>query len=99
MALTISTFADAKYALDITETMIDRLSRELYSNGSMMGAVNSAYEAMTQTEKENYEIKRKQLNYLLTYRTGLLDYTITEMSGGTGALPTLTKESGFDFSI
>ena len=99
MALTISTLADVKYALDITETMIDRLSRELYSNGSMMGAVNSAYEAMTQQEKQNYEIKRKQLNSLLAYRTGLLDYTITEMSGGTGTLPTLTKESGFDFSI
>ncbi len=99
MALTISTFADVKYALDVTEMMIDRLQRELYSNGSMMGAVNSAYEAMTQQEKDNYNIKRKELNKLLAYRTGLLDYTITEMGGGTGTVPTLENEENFDFTI
>lgn len=99
MALTISSFADAKYALDVTEMMIDRLQRELYSNGSMMGAQNSAYEALSQQEKQNYDIKRKELNKLLVYRTGLLDYAITEMGGGTGTVPTLTNESGFNFSL
>ena len=90
---------DLKYALDIVEMMIDRLSRELYSNGSMMGAVNSAYESMTQTEKDNYNIKRKQLNSLLKYKTDLLDAALTKMSNDGVGDKTVTIETGFDFSL
>jgi hypothetical protein len=53
---------ELKHTLDILEMMIDRISRELYSNGSMMGAVNSAYESMTDEEKQDYKIKRQQLS-------------------------------------
>lgn len=88
-----------KYTLDIVEMMIDRLTRELYSNGSMMGAVNSAYESMTDTEKQNYKIKRQQLNNLIKYKTELLDAALNEMNttgvGGKKA----TIETGFNFSI
>ena len=90
---------DLKYALDIVEMMIDRLTRELYSNGSMMGAVNSAYESMTKAEKDNYNIKRKQLNNLIKYKTDLLNAALEQMeSTGVGG-KNVTIESGFDFSL
>ena len=90
---------DLKYALDIVEMMIDRLTRELYSNGSMMGAVNSAYESMTQTEKDNYNIKRKQLNNLIKYKTDLLDAALNEMKTTGAGGKKVTIETGFDFSL
>lgn len=89
---------DLKYALDIVEMMIDRLTRELYSNGSMMGAVNSAYESMTQTEKDNYDIKRKQLNNLIKYKTDLLDAALAKMESGVEG-KSVTVENNFDFSL
>jgi hypothetical protein len=88
-----------KYALDIVEMMIDRLTRELYSNGSMMGAVNSAYESMTQAEKDNYNIKRKQLNNLIKYKTDLLDAALNEMNTNGASGKKVTIETGFDFSL
>ena len=89
---------DLKYALDIVEMMIDRLTRELYSNGSMMGAVNSTYESMTQTEKDNYNIKRKQLNNLIKYKTDLLDAALAKMESGVEG-KSVTVENNFDFSL
>ena len=90
---------DLKYALDIVEMMIDRLTRELYSNGSMMGAVNSAYESMTQAEKDNYNIKRKQLNNLIKYKTDLLDAALEGMKTNGVGNKKVTIETGFDFSL
>ena len=88
-----------KYALDIVEMMIDRLTRELYSNDSMMGAVNSAYESMTQAEKDNYNIKRKQLNDLIKYKTDLLDAALEELNTNGVGGKKATIETGFDFSL
>lgn len=88
-----------KYTLDIVEMMIDRLTRELYSNGSMMGAVNSAYESMTQTEKDNYNIKRKQLNNLIKYKTDLLDAALEVMNTTGVDGKKVIIETGFDFSL
>ena len=90
---------DLKYALDIVEMMIDRLTRELCSNGSMMGAVNSAYESMSDTEKQNYTLKRKQLNDLITYKTDLLDAALQEMKTTGISGKKVTIETGFDFSL
>ena len=74
--MTLTTYNDIKCCLDVCEAMIDRLQRELYSNGSMMGAINSAYESLTEDEKIVYKAKREQLNNLLKYKTELLDYAL-----------------------
>ena len=106
MTLTIN---DIKCCLDVCEAMIDRLQRELYSNSSMMGAVNSAYESLSENEKNIYKAKREQLNNLLKYKTSVLDYALTILSGGSGTEPsgvtiaTYTDSQGniqnFNFSI
>ena len=90
---------DLIYALDIVEMMIDRLSRELYSNGSMMGAVNSAYESMTDEEKQDYKIKRQQLSNFIKYKTDLLDEALNEMSTTGVRGRKVTIEAGFNFSL
>lgn len=82
---------NSKDKLYILEMMIDRLTRELYSNGSMMGAVNSAYEAMSDEEKTNYTIKRKQLSTLVAYKAELLNTALTEIG--------CDVVEGFDFSL
>ena len=97
----MSTYNEAKCCLDICEQMIDRLQRELFSNNSMLGATNGGYDSLSPEEKDNYDIKRKQLNDLLKYRTGMLDFVSDAMKSGSfsGSEPTLTIEQGFDFSI
>lgn len=86
-----------KFTLDVCERMIDRLQRELYSNGSIMGGVNSSYECMSDTEKQTYSKKRKQLNNLLKYRTEILNCALIEMNNvGVGG-KTLDVVEDFTF--
>ena len=96
-------------ALSVCERMIDKLQRELYSNNAMLGAMNSAYEALTENDKIIYKAKVQQLGYLITYRIELLNYAETTLNGGTpGTEPELEiakytlpggTEQDFDFSL
>ena len=99
--MALNTYNEAKCCLDICEQMIDRLQREMYSNNSMLGAMNGGYDSMTTEEKDNYELKRKQLNDLLKFRTDMLDFSSNAMKSGSfsGTEPALTIENGFNFSL
>ena len=95
--------------LSICERMIDKLQRELYSNNAMLGAINSAYEALTENEKIIHKAKIQQLSYLITYRIEVLNYAETVLNGGTPSqVPTLEiaqytlpgeSPEDFDFSL
>lgn len=96
-------------ALSICERMMDKIQRELYSNNAMLGAVSGAYEVLTPDEKIIQKAKIQQLNYLIAYKTELLNYAETVLNGGTpGSDPTLTiaqytlpggSPQDFDFSL
>lgn len=94
-----NSYNEIKCCLDICESMIDRLQRELYSNNAMLGAVNSAFEKLNEEERAAYKTKRKQLNNLLSYKTKMLDFALNVMKSGeiTGTEPTLTVEDNFSF--
>ena len=96
-------------ALSICERMIDKLHRDLYSDNTMMGAVNSTYQSLSEDEKIIHKAKVQQLGYLITYKLELLTYAETTLSGGTPSeepvleIATYTlpggEEQDFNFSI
>lgn len=87
---------DIKNALIVCEMMIDRLQRELLSNGSMLGAVNSSFESMTSDEKAAYNRKRQELTNLLKFKSDLLDAALALMEGGIQGV-TATPVTDFTF--
>ena len=90
----IMTIEEIKASLDVCDKMIDALNRKMYSNESIMGMLNDAFERMSEDEKEQYAVNRQQLTKLLDYRSLLLNEAINIMSSGD--IP-LTKIDGFSF--
>lgn len=71
--------SDTYYSLLTCEKLMDALQSEMLSTAQMMGGLNSAYEAMTDEEKQEYSKKTKQLKNLVACRMTLLDDALNEL--------------------
>lgn len=63
--------------LVLCQKLIDMYSREMFSNDSMMGMVNSNIAHMSEEQLEEYKEKRETLNKLIAKRDEIMGEAVT----------------------
>lgn len=82
---------DTYYSILTCEKLMETIQKDMLGNANMMGGVNSAYEAMSEEEREEYSKKTKQLKNLIQGKMKLLDTALDELDD-------VEKVDGFSFS-